>query len=65
VDEDGSAEDGVGGWVEGTGNEWSDGERDEADGDQALEGPVVGTVGWVMCWELGGFVGCGIPLVIA
>jgi hypothetical protein len=65
VDEDGSAEDGVGGWVEGTGNEWSDGEWDEADGDQALEGPVVGTVGWVMCRKLGGFVGCGIPLVIA
>ena len=57
VDQDGGAEDGVHGWVEGAADEWGEGERDEADGDEALGGPVIGAVYWVGVWDLGGVVG--------
>lgn len=57
VDEDGGAEDGIHGWVQGAGDERSDCEWDEADRDGALEGPVVGAVHWVRFWDLGSIVG--------
>jgi hypothetical protein len=58
VDEDGAADDGVGGWVEGAGDEGGDGEGDEAGGDEALEGPVVGAFGGVCRGYNGGVVCC-------
>ena len=47
VKQDGSAEDSIGGGVQGAGGERRDGERDEAGGEETLEGPVVGTMGGV------------------
>lgn len=56
VDEESGTEEGVGGRVEGAGDEWRDCERDEAHGDQALEGPVVGAVRRICGWDNGGVV---------
>lgn len=58
MDEDGAADDGVSGWVDRAGDEGSDGERDEASGDETLEGPVVGALGGVCRWHNGGIVCC-------
>lgn len=58
MDEDSTADDGVGGWVEGTGDEGRDGEGHEAGGDEALEGPVVGALGGVCRRHNGGVVCC-------
>ena len=47
VEEENTAEDGVESRVERSSGEGSDGQRDEAGGEETLEGPVVGTVGGV------------------
>ena len=47
VEEEDTAEDGVESRVERTGSEGSDGQGDEAGGEETLESPVVGTVGGV------------------
>jgi hypothetical protein len=47
VEEEDTAEDGVESRVEGASSEGSDGQGDEAGGEETLEGPVVGTVGGV------------------
>lgn len=56
VNKDGGAEDGVHGWVEGAADEGGEDEGNGGDGDEALSGPVVGTVDWVGVWDLGGIV---------
>lgn len=58
MDEDGTADDGVGGWVEAAGDEWGDGEGDETGGDETLKGPVVGALGGVCRRHNGGVVCC-------
>lgn len=54
VDQEGAAKQSIRQWVKGTGCEGRDCERDEAYGDGALEGPVVGAVrrvgSWDWCW---------------
>jgi hypothetical protein len=56
VQQDGGAQDGVGGGVEGAGGEGRDGERHEAGGEQALKGPVVRAVGGAGGRDRGGIV---------
>lgn len=45
VEEEDAAEDGIEGGVQRTRGEGGDGQGDEAGGEEALEGPVVGAVG--------------------
>lgn len=45
MDDDGTAEEGIGHGVQRPGGERCDCERDEGDGEEAFKGPVVGTVG--------------------
>lgn len=47
VEEENTAEDGVESRVERSSGEGSDGQRDEAGGEETLEGPVVRAVGGV------------------
>lgn len=58
VQEDGGAQDGVGGGVERAGGEGSNGERHEAGGEEALKGPVVGAVGGAWRGNGGRVVDC-------
>lgn len=58
----GSSEDGVKDGVSGSGNERSDGQGDEADGEEALKGPVVGAVRRGRLGDVGGVVDCGLAI---
>lgn len=56
MNNDSSTENRVGDRVKGAGGERGDGEGDEGDGDQALEGPVVGAVSRIGIGDGGGLV---------
>lgn len=58
VQQDGGAQDGVGGGVERAGGEGSNGEGHEAGGEEALKGPVVGAVRGVGVGNGDGVVDC-------
>lgn len=58
VQEDGGAQDGVGGGVERAGGEGSNGEGHETGGEEALKGPVVGAVGGAGVGNGDGVVDC-------
>lgn len=63
VDEDGGDEEAVHDGVEGAGSEGSNGQRDQADRDEALEAPVVATVGVGWVGDSGSIVDCLLVLV--
>jgi hypothetical protein len=58
VEEEDTAEDGVEGRVEGAGSEGSDGQGNEAGGEETLESPVVRTVGGVGLGDRSRVVDC-------
>jgi hypothetical protein len=58
VHDKGSTENGIGDRVQASSSEGSDGQGDESNGDEALEGPVVRTVGRVSLGDLSGVVDC-------
>lgn len=58
VDEDGRDEQAVHDGVERAGSEGSNGQRDQADRDEALEAPVVATVGVGWVGDSGSIVDC-------
>lgn len=60
VDENGRDEDGVHDGVEGTRGKGSNGQRDQAGRNEALEAPVVATVGSGRVGDGGGVVDCGL-----
>jgi hypothetical protein len=56
VHDKGSTENGIGDRVQASSSEGSNGQGDESNGDEALEGPVVRTVGRVSLGDLSGVV---------